>query len=283
MRYSLLSRFKGTLFGAAIAVRDPKSTQDLEWAILGIESLISCGKLDLEHWTDSIGVANQSRDSGFSSSTAMIASLPIMLFFHEDELALGKKLHQAAQVWQQTPETTMGMLAVGYAIAQALKEKLPPPTLIPQVCNYLATTAKNSEDFRQQLAQVQRLLVEPIGLERTINQLCPKTNSSTANIALAFYFFLSLPEDFRLCLGRIKQQIGIDSSVGVVVGALSGAYNGSAGIPVVQQQIIGSQRQKLKVLAENLLAVWSGANLTNRPNWGQSLAIAAPRVIQPRN
>ncbi len=282
MRYSLLSRFKGTLFGAAIAARDPKSTQDLEWAVLGIESLISCGKLDLEHWADSIGVANQSRDSVFSSSTAVIVSLPIMLFFHEDELTLGKKLHQAAQFWQQPPETTMGMLAIGYAIAQALKEKLPHPNLIPQVCNYLATTASDSADFRQQLAQVQRLLVEPIGLERTINQLCPKTNSSNANIALAFYFFLSMPEDFRLCLGRIKQQIGIDSSLGVVVGALSGAYNGSAGIPVVQQRTIADS-QKLKFLAENLLAVWSGANLTNRAEWGESLAIAAPRVIQPRS
>lgn len=283
MRYSLLSRFKGTLFGAAIAARDPKSTQDLDWAVLGIESLISCGKLDLEHWIDSIGVANQSRDSVFSFSTAMIASLPIMLFFHEDELALGKKLHQAAQFWQQPPATTMAMLAVGYAIAQALKERLHPPNLIPQICNYLATTSSDSDNLRQQLDQVQRLLIEPIGLERTINQLCPKNNSSPASIALAFYFFLSMPEDFRLCLGRIGKQSDVDSSLGVVVGALSGAYNSSAGIPVVQQQIIGSQRQKLKVLAENLLAVWSGANLTNRADWGESLAIAAPRVIQPRS
>jgi len=282
MRYSLLSRFKGTLFGAAIAARDPKSTQDLERSLLGIESLISCGKLDLEHWTDPIGITNQSRDNVFSSSTAIIASLPIMLFFHEDELALGKKLHQAAQVWQQPPETTMGMLAIGYAIAQALKEKLQPQNLIPQICNYLATTSSDSDNFRQQLAQVQRLLVEPVGLERTINQLSPKNNSSNANIALVFYFFLSMPEDFRLCLGRIKQQIGIDSSLGVVVGALSGAYNGSAGIPVVQQQTIADS-QKLRFLAENLLAVWSGANLTNRADWGQSLAIAAPRVIQPRS
>jgi len=282
MRYSLLSRFKGTLFGAAIAARDPKSTQALEWALLGIESLISCGKLDLEHWADPIGITNQSRDSVFSSSTAMIASLPIMLFFHEDELALGKKLHQAAQVWQQPPETATGMLAISYAITQALKERLHPPNLIPQVCNYLATTSSDSDNLRQQLDQVQRLLVEPIGLERTINQLCPKTNSSNANIALAFYFFLSMPEDFRLCLGRIKQQIGIDSSLGVVVGALSGAYNGSTGIPVVQQVTIADS-QKLKFLAENLLAVWSGANLTNRAEWGESLAIAAPRVIQPRS
>jgi len=282
MRYSLLSRFKGTLFGAAIAARDPKSTQDLERSLLGIESLISCGKLDLEHWTDPIGITNQSRDNVFSSSTAIIASLPIMLFFHEDELALGKKLHQAAQFWQQPPEMTMGLLAVGYAIAQALKERLHPQNLIPQVCNYLATTSSNSDDFRQQLTQVQRLLVEPIGLERTINQLCPKTNSITANIALAFYFFLSMPEDFRLCLGRIKQQTGTDSSVGVLVGALSGAYNGSAGIPVVQQRTIADS-QKLKFLAENLLAVWSGANLTNRAEWGETLAIAAPRVIQPRS
>lgn len=283
MRYSLLSRFKGTLFGAAIAARDPKSTQDLERVVLGIESLISCGKLELEHWIDPIGVANQSRDSVFSSSTAIIASLPIMLFFHDDELALQKKLHQAAQVWQQPPETTMGMLAVGYAIAQALKEKLPPQTLIPKICNYLATTGSDSADFRQQLAQVQRLLLEPVGLERAINQLCPKTNSSAANIALAFYFFLSMPEDFQLCLGRIGKQNNADSSLAVVVGALSGAYNSSTGIPVVQQRIIGSQRQQLKILAESLLAVWSGANLTNRPNWGQSLAIAAPRVIQPRS
>lgn len=283
MRYSLLSRFKGTLFGAAIAARDPKSTQDLEWAVLGVESLISCGKLDLEHWTDRIGVANQSKDIVFSASTAIVASLPMMLFFHEDELLLGKKLQQAAEFWQQPPETTMGMLAIGYAIAQALKEKLLPPNLIPQICTYLATASSNSDNFQQQLAQVQRLLVEPVGLARTINQLCPKANSNTFNIALAFYFFLSMPEDFRLGLGRIGKQNNADSSLGVVVGALSGAYNGSAGIPVVQQRIIGSQRQQLKILAESLLAVWSGANLTNRPNWGQSLAIAAPRVIQPRS
>lgn len=317
MQYSLVSRFRGALLGSFVGeilgrvscpgrvlgkatltlphVEDAQPSQMLsDWsqiATCGIESLIRCGKLDVEDWVLQAGMMQSSLlllKTTASSSEAAVATLPMALFFHEDEVKLRQQLLQAAAVWQQHSEASEGVLAVAYAIALALTEKLDFATLIPRTISYLGTS---QTPLVQQLEQVQTLIEQSQGLDATLSQLrrdaqrrgnpssCPYTS-----IALAFYCFLTTPEDFRLCVTRAALSSYQPQTTAALTGALSGVYNSVTGIPVgwrlaVNQTIPGVQRLKL---ADRLLAVWSGVYEVSATEQFPRLAVAAPYVIQPR-
>jgi len=313
MRYSLLSRFRGALLGSLVgdilgsskgisksklllrasqsqdnnSLVAPSTIVPLNWsqiATCGIESLINCGRLDLEDWqlrSSKIESLSLLKNTA-SSSEAALATLPIALYFHDDQGKLRHQLQQAAAYWHQTEENE-GVLAVGYAIALALTEKLN-HTLIPQILSYLGTAQTH---LGQQLQQVQNLINKGAALNTAVNQLRQEaklqggTDAITA-IALAFYCFLSTPEDFRLSLSRASR-IGYQPQLtSALTGALAGAYNSNIGIPLgwrlaANQINISTQRLQL---AEQLLGVWSGVygvSVIEPLPWA---AIAAPRVIR---
>jgi ADP-ribosylglycohydrolase len=312
MRYSLLSRFRGAFLGAAIGEIwgaygeswqmgvENDSTPQLGWGRLvvrGTEGLIRQGKLDLADWYET----PQKRLDGSSSSLgqelgAIISTVPVALFFHEDEVKLRQNLQQVADVWQDDSVVKDGTLAIGYAIASALKEKLNPQTLIPKTIQYLDADTP----LVKQLWQVQSLLEEGAGLQTTINQLIPRTLAPPPNfpVALAFYCFLSTIEDLSLAVLRAARcpQAQITCAI---AGALSGAYNSTAGIPVAWRLALNQQpndssaldklwglncEAQLLRLAARLLAAWSGVYNAEKflidPN--QVFAVGAPQVIKPR-
>lgn len=311
MRYSLLSQFRGALLGSLVgeilgsnngrmpsrlllkaspqdnqSLVAPFSTQ-LNWsqiATCGIESLIHCGRLDLEDWqlrsskVESLSLLKNTANS----SEAALATLPIALFFHDDQGKLRQQLQQAAAHWQQTDENE-GVLAIGYAIALALTEKLN-HTLITQILSYLGNADTR---LGQQLQQVQNLIDKGATLNNAVYQLRQqaKLQGSTDTlgaIALAFYCFLSTPEDFRLSLSRASRIAYKPQLTSALTGALAGAYNSNIGIPIgwrLEANQINMSIQRLK-LSEQLLAVWSGAygvSVIEPLPWA---AIAAPRVIR---
>lgn len=314
MRYSLLSRFRGALLGSLVgeilgnskgifpnrlllrypqdqdnkSVVAPSTIAQLNWsqiATCGIESLIHCGRLDLEDWqlhaskVQSLALLKNTA----SSSEAALATLPIALFFHDEQSKLRQQLQQATAHWHQTEED-QGVLAVGYAIALALTEKLN-HTLIDQILNFLGNPQTL---LGQQLQQVQDLIDKAAPLTIAVSQLqkeaqlqgakaCPDTA-----IALAFYCFLSTPEDFRLSLSRASRISHQPQLISALTGAIAGAYNSNIGIPVgwrlgANQLNITTQRLQL---AERMFAVWSGvygAWVVEPFPWA---AIAAPKVIR---
>lgn len=312
MRYSLLSQFRGALLGSLVGeilgsnkgrmpsrlllraspAQDnqplvaPFATQ-LNWsqiATYGIESLIHCGRLDLEDWqlrsskVESLSLLKNTA----SSSEAALATLPIALFFHDDQGKLRQQLQQAAAHWQQTDENE-GVLAVGYAIALALTEKLN-YNLIPQILNYLGNA---QTQLGQQLQQVQNLIDKGATLNTAVHQLRLEAKlqggtDTVSAIALAFYCFLSTPEDFRLSLSRASRIAYQPQLTSALTGALAGAYNSNIGIPIgwrLEANQINISTQRLK-LSEQLFAVWSGAygvSVIEPLPWA---AIAAPRVIR---
>ncbi|MGB5963161.1 MAG: ADP-ribosylglycohydrolase family protein [Coleofasciculaceae cyanobacterium] len=311
MRYSLLSQFRGALLGSLVGeilgsnkgrmpsrlLLKASSDQDnqslvalatqLNWsqiATCGIESLIHCGRLDLEDWqlrsskVESLSLLKNTANS----SEAALATLPIALFFHDDQSKLRQQLQQAAAHWQQTEENE-GVLAVGYAIALALTEKLN-HTLIPQILSYLGNAQTR---LGQQLQQVQNLIDKGAALNSAVHQLRQEAKlqggtDTVCAIALAFYCFLSTPEDFRLSLSRASLITYQPQLTSALTGALAGAYNSNMGIPIgwrLEANQINMSIQRLK-LSEQLLAVWSGAygvSVIEPLPWA---AIAAPRVIR---
>ncbi|MEH2286987.1 ADP-ribosylglycohydrolase family protein [Nostoc sp.] len=314
MRYSPISRFKGTLLGAFLGgslVSDGKvqfeSYLDLgRMAVLGIQSLIALGRLDLDDW-----IKRQQEESHHSAATnnisikIIIATLPITLFFHENPIKLRQNLLRVLKIWEDDPVIRDGTLALGYALALALTEKLDPLTLIPQTISFIGETPTS---IPKKLLRVQNLLEQGAGLSTTQAEFAKEEKLSNT-IAMAFYCFLSTLEDFRLTLLQATHNHNFQvpdatlissQATGAIAGALSGAYNGIGGIPVNWQVLLLQRNSpawgltsfsQMLELSDTFVGVWSGVyNLTLNPkeltDEGCEVALlsvyAAPRVIRSR-
>ncbi len=94
-----------------------------------------------------------------------------------------------------------------------------------------------------------------------------KENSISNIIAVAFYSFINTKEDFRLTYLQAIKNPHNSRVCGAIAGAISGAYNSMAGIPItwhlgldeakLAQWGLASFSQMVK-LADALVAVWSG-------------------------
>ncbi|MEH2367548.1 ADP-ribosylglycohydrolase family protein [Nostoc sp.] len=314
MRYSPLSRFKGTLLGALLGGSltpggkvQFESYPDLgRMAVLGIHSLIALGKLDLDDW-----IERQQEESLHLVATddisikIIIATLPVALFFHENPIKLRQNLLRVLKIWENDPVVRDGTLAVGYAIALALTEKLDPITLIPQTISFIGETPTS---IPKKLLRVQNLLEQGVGLS-TAQAEFAKEEKLSNTIAMAFYCFLSTLEDFRLTVlqathndnSQVQDATLLNSqATGAITGALSGAYNGTGGIPINWQVLLLQRNSpvwgltsfsQMLELTDAFVAVWSGVyNLTLNPREltedGCEVAplsvYAAPRVIRSR-
>ncbi|MEH2281446.1 MAG: ADP-ribosylglycohydrolase family protein [Nostoc sp.] len=314
MRYSPISRFKGTLLGAFLGGNLASNGEiqfqnylDLgKMAVLGIQSLIALGRLDLDDW-----IGRQQEESPHLVATddisikIIIATLPVALFFHENPIKLRQNLLRVLKIWEDDPVVRDGTLAVGYALALALTEKLDPRTLIPQTISFIGKTPTS---IPKQLLRVQNLLEQGAGLSRAQAEFAKEEKLSNT-IAMAFYCFLSTLEDFRLTVlqathkGNSQGQVPMPLSsqaTGAITGALSGAYNGTGGIPVNWQVLLLQKNSpvwgltsfsQMLELTDAFVAVWSGVyNLTLNPRElteeGCEVALlsvyAAPRVIRSR-
>ena len=306
MRYSPISRFRGSLLGALLGENlatggiQSHSSLDLgRMAVLGTESLIALGRLDLNDW-----IARQQQESLHLAPTddisikIILATLPVALFFHENPIKLRQNLLHVLKIWEDDPVVRDGTLAVGYAIALALTEKLNPLNLIPQTISFLGETPTS---IPKKLLTVQNLLEQGAGLSRAQAEFAKEEKFSNT-IAMAFYCFLSTLEDFRLAVLRATHNgnFKVQHATGAITGALSGAYNGTGGIPVNWQVLLlqrnsptwglTSFSQMLKLI-DAFVAVWSGvyditlnpSELTEEECEVALLSVyAAPRVIRSR-
>ncbi len=316
MRYSLCSRFRGTLLGAAVGNMLSTTSLTEKWrrgeneknlsfsgeriAVLSTQSLIRSGRFNLEDWRNmvsaplfSVPLLERSCDQNIMTSRctqAIIGTLPISLFYHENEIKLRQNLQLAViEGWQNDPIIRDSALAVGYAIAQSLSEKLNPVSLIPQTIAFL----QSQTQVAQQLAKVQTLLEHGAGIETAVTHLYGYTHLSTP-IALAFYCFLTTLEDLRLSVVRATQKGYQSQLTSVITGALSGAYNSTHGIPVTLRMALSrfdakplvawgiTTEAEMLQLSDSLLAVWSGVydQATNSAASMSPTAIAAPGVIR---
>ena len=310
MRYSPISRFKGTLLGALLGGSlasggkvQFESYLDLgRMAVLGIQSLIALGRLDLDDW-----IERQQEESPHLVATddisikIIIATLPVALFFHENPIKLRQNLLCVLKIWEDDPVVRDGTLAVGYAIALALNEKLDPLTLIPQTISFIGETPTS---IPKKLLRVQNLLKQGAGLS-TAQAEFAKEEKLSNTIAIAFYCFLSTLEDFRLTVLQATHNNNFQvqdatllssQATGAITGALSGAYNGTGGIPVNWQVLLLQSNSpvwgltsfsQMLELTDAFVGVWSGVyNLTLNPEEECEVAplsvYAAPRVIRSR-
>jgi hypothetical protein len=326
MRYPLVHRvrgiFLGTLLGENLALRQINQSHSVcdlgKVAVIGSQSLINLGKLDVDDWLERQQAASlqfDQKDTSTAWGKIILSTLPIVIFYHENNLKLRDNLGEILQAWEVHPVIRDATLAVGLAIAQSLTERLDPITIIPQIITFLGDT---STALPEELAKLNVLLQhksipgkKPVSPTSSIEL----SDRITPNITLLFYYFLNTLEDFRLSVWRAASHHSLDKEEhiylpeiyparGGITGALSGAYNSIIGIPTNLQVLFspinlpawgfGEFSQVLK-LSDALLAVWSGVYNLNPDdhvltdeqttifcNLAPFSIFAAPRVIRPR-
>lgn len=196
--------------------------------------------------------------------------------------------------WQTNLIAQAEVLAVHFAIAQALTERLHPANLIPATIAYLQQQFPAAKagplPLIDHLDRVQTWLHEPADLATVLATWLPTYQSATsaAAIALAFYCFLSTAEDPQLSLRRAARSPRSARLICALAGALSGAYNSPIGLPLPWRWLsappalepTGNEFDpQFSQLAHRLLAVWAGVY---DPGQFAVAAIAAPGVIRPR-
>jgi hypothetical protein len=265
MHYTLISRFRGTLISALLAQSQANQEKDSCGAVVAsCESLIALRKFDFEDWSVRQRMELVLKQPTYQVlETAILATLPLTLFFHENPVKLRHYLLDITRIWGSDLIVQDSTLAVSFAVSLALTKQLTPTTLIPQLVSFIGETTTL---IPQKLLKVNELLEQRASL-RQVKAEFSKDETVSNLVAIGFYCFLATLEDFRLSI-LLAHQNGIHSPlVSAIVGALSGAYNSTAGIPIswqveysrLKSPITGhnSYREMVR-LVDELFAAWSG-------------------------
>jgi ADP-ribosylglycohydrolase len=280
MEHLLLARFQGALIGGNIIYPDRHQLApnqlivDLTPALIrGINSLIDRGKFDPQDWSERVlpDLAN--------SEQAIVAMLPLMLFFHDDRVRLREILIDVSHSWQLDWETCSSAVAIGYIISRSLTESGNPTTIIVQLLDEM--TNLHPLVF-QEFSTLDRLLAEATSLHQVTEKLATVEHPIVRSTILAIYCALSTPEDFSLATRRVARLEDRSQLACTLTGMLAGAYNSLTGIPL-NGYIATQERVQWLLLAESLLNAWAGFYDKHRSSPGTyPLAVASPQVIQRR-
>lgn len=267
--------------GPRLEVR-PTPRKD-EYLVASAKSLIQNGGWNSSHWCEAVAsVSQQSEGTDFPAileADRLMAVLPVLLFYHEQLEFLRTIVKQMSELLSIPLAERDGQLALGYAIAASLTERLNRHSLIGETIAYLQ---KSPSPVSSQLATVETLLAQGTCLERVREELARTEGTASIPFALGFYCLLSTLEDFRLSISRATRT-GSQSPVTTVITAiLSGAYNSIPGIPWTWQQA-PLPTDKMFHLGDRLLSTWSGVyDVQYQPEEAIHFrAVAAPNVIRP--
>ncbi len=292
MQHLLLSRFQGALIGGNIIYINQHQVSpnqliiDTTPALLaGMASLIYHHRFDPQAWAKNIQPDISSPDR------AIIAMLPLMLFFHDDRVKLRETLIDVSHSWELDWETCSSAVAIGYIISRSLTESFNPRTIISQLQD---ETINLHPDLYQSLSGIDRLLAEAHSLHQVTEKFTASPHPIITPTVLAIYCFLSTPADFGLATRRAERIEYANQFTCAITGILSGAENTLAGIPL-NGYLATQEREQWLLAAENLLSAWAGVYhehssrsigllpASSQPAVAYPLTVAAPQVIQRRS
>lgn len=283
MKHLLSTRFQGALIGGNLIYLTPhqispnRLMQDSELALTnGLNSLIHHGKFVDRDWEQNIFIDRP------TAERAIVAMLPLMLFFHDDRVKLRELLINVSHSWELDWETCSSAVAIGYIISRSLTESFNSSTIVAQ----LLDEAINLHPLLfQSLGTIDRQLSQFASLHQVTHRSPPIPHPIVSATVLAIYCLLCAPEDLSLAL-RLAYQIEDRSQlICALTGILAGTHNSSAGIPLNGYLATQNREQWLRA-ADNLLATWAGVDRLSSfsHQYGNApLSVAAPQVIQPRS
>jgi hypothetical protein len=298
MAYSLLNRFRGTFVGVAIAENQmgfvDGSDRNSQIMKASAYSLIRSGGLNLRDWQSHC----IPHESGATSLQAgLLALLPIILFYHEDEYWLFQQLKQAIDHWPELDSHASDIMVFGWAIAHGITKKNDSESIIYSIQKRLenAENAENIYDFiGENLPKINRLFAASASWETALSQLKMDNHPDSAAIYLALYCFLSTPEHFQLSIQRAARSQTQPLLTTLLTAALSGAYNSHAGIPMTWQLTESNQTPlqsriiEQMTVADRLYATWLGIyhvveNMEKSRFQPQMVVVTDPHLLVPRS
>ena len=282
MKHLLLNRFQGALIGANIIYVDRQQLipnqliiETTSVIIEGINRLGSPEKFDSKKWAENIFSDIPSPDR------AMLAMLPLMLFFHDDRVKLREILIDVSHTWQLDWETCSSAIAIAYIISRSLTESFSPSMIIPQLLDEMSNLHPL---LFQELSTIDRLLGSSNSLQQIIQRIATIPHPIIAATAISIYCFLSTPEDFSLAIRRAYRVRDRSLLTCALTGILAGTQNSLTGIPL-NGYMATQERFEWLLAAENLLNSWAGVY----HEYSSSLSVAAhplsvtsPKVMQRR-
>lgn len=289
MKHLLINRFQGALIGANTIYITDRQTIPNQLVINttpalmgGVASLIRRGGFDPQDWSQS--TFNTTDDP----HQAIVAMLPLMLFFHDDRVKLREILINVSHSWQLDWEPCSCAVAIGYILSRSLTESLSARDIIPQLLDEMINL--NPLLF-QELEMIDRYLDQSSSLHQVTQKLTAIAHPMIASTVLAIYCFLSTPEYFSLAMLRAYHTKSESPFTCAITGMLAGAHNSLTGIPV--NGVLATQnRERLMLAAEDLLSAWAGVYHqhssmgifppSDRSVIDRVLPVASPQVIQRR-
>ncbi|WP_310428210.1 ADP-ribosylglycohydrolase family protein [Chamaesiphon sp. VAR_48_metabat_135_sub] len=293
MKHLLLTRFQGALIGANTIYITPHQINPNQLImetspalIDGMTSLIRSGRVEPQDWEQNIFIDTPSPER------AIVAMLPLMLFFHDDRVKLRETLITVSHSWQLDWETCSSAVAIGYIISRSLTESFNPRTIISQLLDEMLNLHPL---LFQELSTIDRLLAQSSSLHQVTQRLTTTPHPIIASTVLAIYCLLSTPEDFSLATRRAYQIEDRSQLTCALTGILAGAQNSLTGIPL-NGYIATQEREQWLLAAESLLTSWAGVYHEHsasqsiallpasfQPTVAYPLSVAAPQVIQQRH
>jgi hypothetical protein len=295
MKHLLLHRFQGALIGVNIIYINRQQITPNQLIIetnpaliAGVNSLICPNRFDPEQWAKDIFIDVPSPDR------AMLAMLPLMLFFHDDRIKLRGIITTVSHAWQLDWETCSSAVAIGYIISRSLTESFTPSTIISQL---LAEITNLHPLLFQELSMIERLLVgsdDPLehrahSLHQVTRKLAATSHPIIASTVLAIYCFLSTPEDFSIATRRAYQIEDRSQLICALTGILAGTQNSLAGIPL-NGYLATPERAWWLQAAASLLTAWAGVYHEHSSSLAVAvrtvaypLSVASPQVMQRRD
>lgn len=285
MKHLLIARFQGTLIGGNTIYINPQQIAPNQLSIdatpaimAGIDSLIRCGDFDERDWVSSTSEAMQTHYKE-RNSIAILAMIPLILFFHADRGKLREIIIDVSQKLDLEWETCSSAIAIGYIISRSITETFTPRSILAELAIEMVNLHPS---LLQQLTIIAWALNRPTSLSEFTKQLTPDIHPSILATAIAIYCFFSTPEEFSLTILRAYHSSSENRLTCAIAGMLAGAYNSLTGIPI-NGDIATQNRARWMESAENLLNLWAGFGGTSNLDRSLVVSIASPRVIQGRD
>ncbi|WP_310412166.1 ADP-ribosylglycohydrolase family protein [Chamaesiphon sp. OTE_8_metabat_110] len=279
MKHLLLTKFQGALIGGNLIYLDRYQIAPNQLImnttpalIDGINYLTFGGKFAIEDWSKRVNPDLN------NSASALIAMLPLMLFFHEDRPKLREVVINISHEWQLDWETCSSAVAIGYLVSRSLTESFNTKTAISQLLDEM--TNLHPLIF-QELSTLDRALAGSMSLHQVERRLARIEQPVITSVLLAMSSFMATPEDFSLATRRVAKLETRSLLACALTGILAGAHNSLSGIPL-NGYIATQERTQWQALAAQLLNAWAGVDLQHPQPPDLLLAIAAPNVIQRR-
>lgn len=229
---------------------------------------------------------------GTSDHCELLSLLPLIIFLSDHQKLLTQIIHQydLRPVSQENLEIDQDILIWSYLVTFCLNDEFELEQFnFASVTKSIVDRVESEEtSLTTKLQLAVEAAVNGLGLQQLVKKMLATGSTQQTAIALAWYLFITTPNNFRLSIQRtINLPLNLAWLTAALTGTLSGAYNGLIGIPwswrstICQNPDLDSENKIIRQLLGNWLGIYLVNNQRDFPH-PQLHAVANCQAIQPR-